>query len=167
MLNSYPQARYTPAWSVLHCLGEEGLAHLKSPILSAYSRTPSSFQLISNMSFPMMKRSDLFWMVYVLFAPSKPSMFALLMPTSSHPLMVLCPPWPSSQLRRWLPRGVGIAMRLRTCQGTDASTRNCKGDINAFRPSIMAYLRYGRAAMLFRSIWGVQSRKPISTVLFS
>ena len=35
VLNSYPQTGYTPARPALHCLGEEGLTHTKSPILSS------------------------------------------------------------------------------------------------------------------------------------
>ena len=35
------------------CLGEDGLIHLTSPILTVFSRTPSSFQLFSSMSSPM------------------------------------------------------------------------------------------------------------------
>ena len=66
----------TPVWSAVtycHCLGDEGLTHLTSPILSAYSPTLSSFQLFLNMSSPMVKRTKLFLTAYVHFAPIKSS----------------------------------------------------------------------------------------------
>ena len=66
VFKAYAQTRcVAPAWSAgtyCHCLGEEGLPHLTSPILSAHSRTPSFFQLFSNISFPspMVKRTKPF-----------------------------------------------------------------------------------------------------------
>ena len=65
-------------------LGKEDFTHSTSPILMAYSRTPNSFQLFSrfspvypasNMSSTMVKRTKLFLIAYVHFAPFKYSTF--------------------------------------------------------------------------------------------
>ena len=151
----------------LRSLGEEGLTHLTTPILSVYSRTPSSFQL-SNMSSPMVKRTNLFLTAYVHFAPFTSSTFTSLMPTSSHPLALLMsslasslfslfPPSPRTGARRGVSNDIRrYAMRLRTFQ--DPHRCLC--------PELqrrLACLRYER--VLLKSIRGVQSPKPFSTVL--
>ena len=129
MFNAYAQTRYVaPAWSAYcHYLGEEGLTHVANQILSAYSRTPSSFQLFSRIYHHLSIEANYSWQHTFTsrHLTNGDSFLVYLAHVLEHIVWLV-------MIFVGMSCGCG---RVKTL--IDASVGNCKGNISAFQLSIM------------------------------